>query len=252
MVITLGNSIIDAYTGGVKVKSIYSFGEKVWPVVAPVPANNEIWYTSNTGQKIQPVYYRFGAKLLSNKYTDGKGVMTFNGPVTKIGEMAFENCNELLTITLPDTVTRIDDYAFENCEELHTINIPSGVTLIGFNAFSISQGARGRLRSITIPSGVTRLESMTFSNQSIITTVTIPSGITFMGNSVFERCAHLATVIMLPSVPPTLLSDGFGAYNQFLDCSASLQIIVPAGTLTAYQSAPGWSNYASRIVEAQS
>lgn len=250
MVNTFGNNIVGAYTGGVQVIEIWSNGVKVWPVVAPVPANNEIWYTTNTDAIITPVYYRFGATLLTNTYSGGKGVMTFDGPVTRIGNMVFENTYELLTMTLPDTVTSIGEYAFENCEELHTINIPSGVTSIGQNAFNISTTAshRGRLRSITIPSGVTRIENRTFQNQGIITSVTIPSGVTYMGESVFERCSHLETVIMEPSVPPTLTADGYGAYNQFLDCSSNLQIKVPAASLNAYLTAPGWSTYASKIV----
>jgi hypothetical protein len=248
MVNTFGNDIIDAYTGGVQVIEIYSNGVKVWPVT-PGPANNEIWYTTNDNDIITPVYNRFGATLLTNTYSGGKGVMTFDGPVTQIGQMVFENTNELLTMTLPDTVTSIGAYAFENCEELHTINIPSGVKVIGANAFSIDTTAshKGRLRSITIP-GVKAISPRVFKNQGIITSVTIPSSVINMGVSAFERCSRLATVIMEPSVPPRMVADGYGAYNQFLDCSSNLQIQVPAASLNDYLTADGWSDYASKIV----
>jgi hypothetical protein len=36
--------------------------------------------------------------------------------------------------------------------------------------------------------------------------------------------------------------------SVFLGTHSSLQIRVPAGSVTAYQTAPGWSEYASRIV----
>ena len=35
MIKTLGNNIVNAFTGGNPVKAIYTYGEKVWPVGGP-------------------------------------------------------------------------------------------------------------------------------------------------------------------------------------------------------------------------
>ena len=56
-------------------------------------------------------------------------------PVTIIGDRAFANCNELTSITIPDSVTNISYYAFENCIGLTSITIPDSVISIGFEAF---------------------------------------------------------------------------------------------------------------------
>lgn len=272
MVVTLGNDIIKAYTGGVEVKEIYSNGVKVWPVTTPVPVppNTQIWCTTNTGQACTPMYTtRFGATLLTNTYADGLGVMTFDGNVTRVGDLVFENNQELLTMYLPDTVTTIGEYAYENCENLHTIRIPSGVTAIGQNAFDIPLDAshRGRLRSFTIPSGVTRIENKTFYNQGTLPSITIPSRVTYIGVSAFERCVGLTTitipasvtaiddrvfydctnlieVIMESTVPPTISSmpDCFDTGNP------ETQIKVPAEAYETYRRAPGWSNIYEMLV----
>ena len=59
-----------------------------------------------------------------------------------------------------------------------------------------------------------------------------------MSNSFYGTHSHLT---MLPTTPPTLLGD-----NPLAHCR---EIIVPAGTLSTYQAASGWSRYASIMSE---
>ena len=55
---------------------------------------------------------------------------------TTIGGYAFNNCNSLTSISLPEGVTSIESYAFNNCYSLTSITIPEGVTSIGGYAFN--------------------------------------------------------------------------------------------------------------------
>lgn len=48
-----------------------------------------------------------------------------------IGEMAFSECNQLHSITIPEPVKSIGNSAFQNCTGLEYIQIPSTVTVIG-------------------------------------------------------------------------------------------------------------------------
>lgn len=70
--------------------------------------------------------------------------------VTEIGEKAFANCRNLITIFLPETVKKIDDQAFLKCENLKFINIPSSVNYIGEFVFD---GCK-KLRRLYIPDSV--------------------------------------------------------------------------------------------------
>ncbi len=56
-------------------------------------------------------------------------------PVTRIVDFAFDNCDELTRISLPDSMEQIGMQAFELCSGLTTITIPTNVTSIGFGAY---------------------------------------------------------------------------------------------------------------------
>ena len=53
-----------------------------------------------------------------------------------IDDDAFEDCEQLQQVVLPNTVTRIGDWAFYRCKALETMVVPSSVTTIGDRAFS--------------------------------------------------------------------------------------------------------------------
>ena len=56
--------------------------------------------------------------------------------ITSIGDMAFDNCRGLVSVTIPDGVTSIGDFAFEWCTSLTSINFPTGLKKIGKYAFN--------------------------------------------------------------------------------------------------------------------
>jgi len=55
--------------------------------------------------------------------------------VQEIGDRAFKGCFGLTTFVVPDQVTRIGENAFESCYELKTIKLGRNVTAIGRNIF---------------------------------------------------------------------------------------------------------------------
>ncbi|MBO5820215.1 MAG: leucine-rich repeat domain-containing protein, partial [Alistipes sp.] len=104
----------------------------------PTPANNQIWYTAKI--KAEPNYtdkYAFGANVISNALDSetGKGIITFDGNVTMVGYQAFYNCDNFITINLPDSVTTIGESAFYSCDSLTSVTIGDSVTTIGNYAF---------------------------------------------------------------------------------------------------------------------
>ena len=73
----------------------------------------------------------------SSEYSpDISSVIFAEGSIcTSIGSCAFGHCNNLTSITIPDSVTNIGDYAFSDCNSLTSITIPDSVTTIGDCAF---------------------------------------------------------------------------------------------------------------------
>ena len=78
----------------------------------------------------------FNTSIQSHEFSDGKGTITFNGDVTRIGYQAFSGCSGLTSITIPNSVISIGGYAFYSCSSLTSITIPNSVTNIGDSAFS--------------------------------------------------------------------------------------------------------------------
>ena len=182
--------------------------------------------------------------------------------VTSVQNYTFHSCCSLKNVSIPSTVTSIGTYAFYYCYALENITIPSGVTSIGDNALYNCYS----LESITIPSGVTSIGSSTFYNcyslQNIdisseatsignnaflgcasITSITIPSKVTSIGTSAFSAGYGIAEYHFKPTSPPTLTNT-----NTFSNIVSDCKFYVPTASLSTYQSASIWSNYASRMV----
>ncbi len=223
--------------------------------IAQTQPNNEIWYTSASGQKISPKPEVFGANILSNEYdaVAGRGVITFDDAVRSIGELAFYQCSDLTSIAIPNCVTSIGKNAFYNCKSLVSVTIPSSVTSIGERAF---QGCSGLVSvsipssvtsigkaifkdctgmvSITIPGNMTGIEESTFDGCSGLTSVTIPSSVTQINLWAFDGCSGLSYMVVLPTASPSLGS------NVFYYVPQNIPVFVP--NVENYASWGGFTN----------
>ena len=248
MIKTLGNNIVSAFTGGNPVKAIYAYGQLVWEKPS---SNNKIFYTSTDGQIVTPDIGTgeeskgFGANIVSNTYSGGRGVIVFDGDVTKIGYTAFSYCNTLQTIVIPDSVTSIGSYAFSYCERLTSITIPDSVISIGQVAF---YGCTS-LTSITIPNSVKRIDIGVFERCTSLISITIPFSVRDIEYNAFKDCNQLSEVIVNAVIPPNLYPEQYtGIYNQFENNAPGRKIKVPAESLQVYKTADGWSEYSSSII----
>ena len=169
--------------------------------------------------------------------------------VTAIGNEAFEMCNGLTTLTIPNSVTKIGDFAFERCAGLTSVNIPGNVAQIGQGAFygcnsltsitlpkntvrlgdSAFSGCRG-LTSIVVESGNVKYDSRNNCNAIIETAkntllvgcknTVIPNGVTSIGNSAFYEVTGLTSII----IPSTVTTIGS---NAFRGCTNLTSVSIP-------------------------
>jgi len=126
-----------------------------------------------------------------------------NYTVTKIAMWAFNACNTLTEVTLPNTVDEIGYQAFFKCSNLTKVIIPEGVTKIGQAAFY----GCSQLTSITIPGTVTEMDSA-FSGSTALSQVTLTNGIPKISSHAFERCTELRE-IKVPISVDEICSDAF-------------------------------------------
>lgn len=97
-------------------------------------------------------------------------------PVTGIGDYAFAGCENLVSITLPNSLLCIYPHAFEGCSSLNSIDIPNSVTNIKDYAFHDCN----ELKNVTIPASVTNIGYYAFANCTKLTNVTIPNSVTLL------------------------------------------------------------------------
>ena len=136
--------------------------------------------------------------------------------MTTIGVGAFEYCNGLTSITIPNSVTNIDDYTFSDCNNLTSVSIGNSVAGIGNYAFA---GCRN-LTSVTIPNNVTAIGDYAFYKCYGLTSINIGNGVTSIGNDAFWECTSLPTVTIGKSV--TSIGE-----LAFYGCSSLKSITIP-------------------------
>lgn len=191
--------------------------------------------------------------------------------VTGIGDFAFESCEKLTSITIPDSVTSIGDSAFRRCTSLTSITIDEdnvayksidgnlytkdGKTLIQYaigkkdTSFVIPNSVTSiekmafyyclNLKSITIGNNVTSIRKHAFRNCENLTSINIPNGVTSIGEFAFENCKKLTNITIPSSI--TSIENGI-----FLFCENLTSINIPNNvTSIGYNAFKGCSNLTS-------
>ena len=213
----------------------YNWGETM-SFTTPKPAETEIitfadqrvkelcvkkWDTNGDGELSKEE--AMAVKDLGTLFKYERNVSSFNElqyftGLTSIGKYAFDDCNSLTSIVIPNSVTSIGYEAFSFCRSLTSISIPNSVTSIGSYAFKYCEG----LTSITIPNSVTSIGSYAFYECSGLTSVAICSGVTSIGSYAFIYCKGLTSISIPNSV--TFLGDG-----AFKDCSGLTSVAIGSG-----------------------
>lgn len=183
--------------------------------------------------------------------------------VTVINHGTFYNCSRLSDIRLPKSLTSIKEVAFYDCN-LSEVEIPDEVTFIGSDAFnccyylrefvspplltSLGSGAFWNCHYLTkidlsASSSLSTINSDTFIGCRDLTNLSLPEGLEEI-NATFDYCYNLSTIKLLSPTPPKVSSDAF-LNKQYLNTT----VIVPDGSLSAYQSADTWKNFWNIVEE---
>ena len=171
-----------------------------------------------------------------------------------IGRLAFYNCSNLTSLTLPSSVTGIKYSAFKGCTKLTSLALFSNLT---YDCIIDTDGIRNSLKElrfyicddldtylqkghyeiyvkcgikyylndkeikdVVIPSNVTSLGRYAFQN-SCLTSVTLPSSLASVGDGAFKNCSSLASVNFSSGL------TSIGSY-AFKNCSSLASINFPS------------------------
>ena len=118
---------------------------------------------------------------------------SFNGkPITVISEYAFYDCENVTSVTMPNSIKVIEDNAFKNCINLSEIVLSSELESIGQSAFVNCQ----RLISIELPDKVKEIKTSMFHSSAFegctsLKSVSIGKGFSSIPSSMFRECTSL-------------------------------------------------------------
>ncbi len=198
------------------------------------------------------VYKTYTSSLNLNNIF-GKQVSTYviGESVKGIGDYAFYDCNNLISVSIPESVTSIGKYAFSKCTNMPSIVIPKGVNSIGEKAFEECKN----LKSVTLDcnsivnkdykqtyttyydntistifgtqvleynlgANVKGIGECAFASARNLLSINISNNVTDIRLKAFENCIKMASII----IPNSVTDIGI---RVFYGCSSLASVTIP-------------------------
>ena len=194
-----------------------------------------------------------------HRYVSGKLIIpsTYNGlSVTSIGDYAFEDCESLTSISIPDSVTKIGSSAFSTCTNLKNVTLSKSLISLGSMAFlgtaiesieipksldscsagwnssytldgvtysEYNKGPFGlceNLKTVTFEKGTTQIPEYLFTGCVGLEKISIPDTVTIIERGAFEDCFRLKEVTIPDSVTEI-------QYDAFYRCVSLPSVTIP-------------------------
>ncbi len=170
-------------------------------------------------------------------------------PVVAIEREAFQSCDLLTSVYIPEGVTRIGSQPFFSCPKLGSIALPSTVTSFeghlsgGCNALTTISMAKGNdayyvegycliekstatviggCAQSQIPADIRHIGSRAFDGIHGLTRIHLPEGLENIGDGAFGGCENLENFVL----PGTLKVIDI---NAFYSCDKITEIVIPEG-----------------------
>ena len=133
-----------------------------------------------------------GENLTYTLYADGELIIEGSGPMYADKQPDWVECNDFIRfVSFPEGITTIGYMAFDNCDNLTSVTIGNSVTTIGSYAFKYCRN----LTSVTIPDSVTTIGEGAFVECENLISVTLGENVTAIGDYAFGLCYNLVDVI---------------------------------------------------------
>ena len=157
-------------------------------------------YTTADGKIVNNISNpdQFGANIVAHSVVDGKCVIEFDAPITKIPANAFYNKNSLTgDLVIPNSVTEIGEQAFCNCTGLNgTLTLSNKLGKIGKYAF---YGCTGFTGSLKLPSSLTDIGIAAFQDCKYFTSLELSNALSAIPEYAFKGCVGLSGSLVIPN-----------------------------------------------------
>ena len=210
------------------------------------------------GEKSDFVFTVTGGKLAVTDYTGADKKVsvpaTFQGmAVAGIGELAFDGCENIEAVTLPEGIIYIDPQAFRYCKSLNEISLPASLTDIADDAFlycakmktvKVAKDSQsfctvdGVLfskdekvleffpncvggRDYPMPEKTEKIGGGAFRSSDRLEQITLNEGLVEIGADAFNSCMKLTKIV----IPDTVTTIGDSA---FWGCKGLTEIVLPS------------------------
>jgi len=178
---------------------------------------------------------------------------THDGRTVKyIGRSAFEGCDKLTSVIIPEGVEEIDTDAFKGCTKLETISLPTSIKKIETGAFddcnslkfnvyqngnylgnkenayvALIAGIDKTASSFTANSNCSVIYGEALSNFSNLKSIDLPYSIRYIGSGAFSFCSSIESFLV-----PNYVTEFRTSWFSF--CSSLKSITISAGVETIY------------------
>ncbi len=173
-------------------------------------------------------------------WSDFDGILHIPLLIQSIGTNAFQNWITAKGVTFPPNINLaiISTDAFSTWSLAEGLELPSGITTIQAQAFI----AWSKATTLTLPDTLQTVGNSAFWGWNKLTSLTIPTSVTSLEAGAFENMSSCNELICMKVTPPAAVASTFAGLKSMC------LVKVPSASLSAYQSAPGWSEHASKMI----
>ena len=218
-------------------------------------SNNHIYAGLQDGAvEIDGIYYFLDSEKLEaevtfcndnyNSYSGNvviPGHVTYEGQdyvVTSIGKGAFRDCEDLGTVSIPNTVRFIGSSFYSSILDKVVFEEPAALQEIGGFAFQATTFKSGELY---LPEGLKTLRNYVFQGTAV-ETVSFPNSLAMIGKGVFNYPKNIKNLYVRWGTPPQY---GYPLFEG-VDLSACT-LYVPGGKAELYRAVEPWSDFGNII-----
>lgn len=101
--------------------------------------------------------------------------------VSAIGQMSFEKCKSITSLTIPSSIKTIGKNAFRYCENLKNLTLSEGLEAIDLGGFQEC----AKLESVVLPNSLTKVDTFIFKGDAALKSVKLPNNLQDIGDYMF-------------------------------------------------------------------